>query len=218
MTMNDENEKIELNGESAVQDVEPENNNKPNKTHLMIYDAVSVLVTSLMMILLVFTFAFRVVGVIGSSMTNTIHDGAWVLTHQKASYEYGDIIVITHTNYYDQPLIKRVIATEGQTVDIDYNTSTVYVDGKALYEPYTKDSYILPKADDIDFPYTVPEGHLFCMGDNRNGSTDSRSEIIGSLDERYVLGKVILKFDESGISGVYKVKGEILEDSQEPVS
>lgn len=216
MKMINNSEETSLPEEAVVTDVASEEN-KPNKTLLLIYDGVSVVITSLMMILLVFTFAFRVVGVIGSSMTNTIDDGAWVLTHQKASYEYGDIIVITNTNYFGQPIIKRVIATEGQTVDIDYATSTVYVDGKALYEPYTKDSYILQKSDDIDFPYTVPEGHLFCMGDNRNGSTDSRSKLIGSLDVRYVLGKVFLKIDENGVSGVYDVKGEILEDSNELV-
>lgn len=172
------------------------------KFALNVYDFVSVLMTSFIIIAFVFTFAFRLVGVVGHSMENTISEGDWLLTHQKDNYEYGDIVVITQPNYFDEPLIKRVIATGGQTVDIDYSASVVYVDGVALDEPYTKDDYILQKGDDIDFPYTVPEGCLFCMGDNRNGSTDCRSDLIGPIDERYILGKAfirILPFNEFDI-------------------
>ena len=89
------------------------------------------------------------------------------------------------------PIIKRGIATEGQTVDIDFENSIVYVDGVALDEPYINE----PTRDREDFfsPVTVPEGYVFVMGDNRNGSTDSRAAIIGFIDERYVVGKVAFR-------------------------
>ncbi len=173
-----------------------------NKFFLNVYDFISIIMTSFIIIAFIFTFAFRLVGVVGHSMESTLSEGNWLLTYQKDTYDYGDIVVITQPNYFDEPLIKRVIATGGQTIDIDYDTSTVYVDGKALNEPYTKDDYILRKSDDIDFPYTVPEGCLFCMGDNRNGSTDCRSTLLEPIDQRYILGKAfirILPFNEFNI-------------------
>ncbi len=163
------------------------------KTNLMIYDMLSIVMTSFIIISLVFVFAFRLVGVVGSSMTNTLQEGDWLITVQKASYESGDIVVITQPNYFNEPLIKRVIAKGGQTVDIDFPSGTVFVDGEPIDEPYKKEQFIIPKLDDVEFPYKVPEGHLFCMGDNRNGSTDSRSNLIGPLDERYVLGKAVIR-------------------------
>ncbi len=161
--------------------------------NLMVYDMLSIVMTSFIIIAFVFVFAFRLVGVVGSSMTNTLQENDWLITMQKDSYERGDIVVITQPNYFNEPLIKRVIATGGETVDIDFARGIVYVDGVPLDEPYKKEQFIIPKYDDVTFPYTVPEGKLFCMGDNRNGSTDSRSTLIGPLDERYVLGKAVIR-------------------------
>lgn len=158
-----------------------------------VYDFISVLMASFIIIAVCFSFLFRLVGVDGESMTNTLQNGDWLITVEKQQYERGDIVVITQPNYFNKPLIKRVIARGGQTVRIDYNTSTVYVDDVALDEPYTREDFILPKYDDCDFPYTVPDGFLFCMGDNRNGSTDSRSNLVGPIDERYILGKAVYR-------------------------
>ncbi len=174
-----------------------------NSFHLSVYDLVSIVMSAFIIIAVVFTFVFRLVGVSGTSMTDTLQHGDWLLTVNKESYERGDIVVITEPNYFDEPLIKRVIAKGGETVDIDYTTSTVYVNGVALVEPYTREDFILPKLDDIEFPYTVPEGHIFCMGDNRNGSTDSRSNLIGPLDERYVLGKAVIRILPFGDFNIY---------------
>lgn len=178
-------------------------NNGKNSFHLSVYDIVSIIMTSFIIIAVVFTFVFRLVGVEGTSMTNTLQDNDWLLTVQKESYDRGDIVVITQPNYFNEPLIKRVIAKGGETVDIDFATGTVYVDGVALEEPYTREDFIIPNLDDITFPYTVPEGHIFCMGDNRNGSTDSRSELIGPLDERYVLGKAVVRILPFGDFNIY---------------
>ena len=173
------------------------------KFYLSVFDLVSVVMSSFIIIAVIFTFVFRLVGVEGESMTNTLQDGDWLLTTQESSYEQGDIVVIVQDTYFHEPLIKRVIAKGGQTVDIDYNTNTVYVDGKALDEPYVREDFIVEKGDYREFPYTVPEGHLFCMGDNRNGSTDSRSTLVGAIDERQILGKAVVRVLPFGDFDIY---------------
>lgn len=205
--MNNNDERVvDITTEDAITEIKQDNKKaekRKNSFHLSVYDMISIVMSSFIIIALVFTFVFRLVGVDGMSMSNTLQHGDWLLTVQKQTYERGDIVVITEPNYFDKPLIKRVIATGGETVDIDFATSTVYVDGVALQEPYTREDFITPKFDDIEFPYTVPEGHIFCMGDNRNGSTDSRSNLIGPLDERYVLGKAVVRILPFGDFDIY---------------
>lgn len=204
--MNNDERIVDIKSEEVVEEAKKETKKDKkgkNSFHLSVYDMVSIVMSAFIIIAVVFTFVFRLVGVSGFSMTNTLQDNDWLLTVQKESYDRGDIVVITQPNYFNEPLIKRVIAKEGETVNIDFTTGTVYVDNVALEEPYTKEDYILPKLDDIDFPYTVPEGHIFCMGDNRNGSTDSRSTLIGPLDERYVLGKAVVRILPFGDFDIY---------------
>ena len=184
-------------------DLKKDENSNKNKVALFLYDLVSVVMSSFIIIAIVFAFLFRLVGVDGESMTNTLQHGDWLLTYNKAEYVQGDIIVITQETYFQEPLIKRVIAVGGQTVDIDYNTATVYVDGVALDEPYVREDYLIKKMDYREFPYTVPEGHLFCMGDNRNGSSDSRSSLVGPIDEREVLGKAFVRILPFGDFDIY---------------
>lgn len=191
---------------SVNKETEEKTEEKPDakrKFYLSVFDLVSVVMSSFIIIAVVFTFMFRLVGVDGESMTNTLQPGDWLLTTQESSYEPGDIVVIVQDTYFHEPLIKRVIAKGGQTVDIDYNTGTVYVDGVALEEPYVKEDYIVEKGDYREFPYTVPEGHLFCMGDNRNGSTDSRSTLVGAIDERQILGKAVVRILPFGDFDIY---------------
>ena len=105
--------------------------------------------------------------------------------------EQGDVVVLTKRSYQEDSIVKRVIATGGQTVDIDYATGTVYVDGMALEEDYIKEQMQVPSYGDMVNHVTVPEGCLFVMGDNRNQSADSRYPEIGIVDERCVIGRVV---------------------------
>lgn len=159
------------------------------------YEVASVLLSAALIILIIFTFFARMAGVVGSSMEPTLHNGNWVILSQvgmEYTPEYGDIVVVSQPNGLDEVIIKRVIATGGQTVDIDFDAGVVYVDGKALTEPYTAAPTYLNFDDGVTFPLTVPEGYVFVMGDNRNDSTDSRSSLIGCIRNEYILGKVKL--------------------------
>jgi len=156
------------------------------------YDWLESLITAIIACILVFLFFFRIVNIDGSSMKPTLHDADKVIISRiHAEPEYGDIVVLTKTSWGERSIVKRVIATEGQTVDIDFDAGIVYVDGVALEEDYTA----APTVRQLDFvgPVTVPEGCVFCLGDNRNESTDSRRRTIGMIDKRCILGKVVLR-------------------------
>lgn len=155
-----------------------------------LYDWVQCIVTALVAGVLVFLFIGRVIGVIGPSMMQTLQQGDRIITSNLFyTPKAGDIVVVKKASFGDEPIVKRVIATGGQTVDIDFEAGVVYVDGTALDEPYTNTPTTLQ--EDFDGPVTVPEGCLFLMGDNRNSSTDSRSASIGMVDRRCVIGKVL---------------------------
>ena len=157
---------------------------------LYLHDMVYLLVTVVVVLLLV----FRVVVVSGSSMYDSLIHGDLLLLLSNTFYtdpEYGDIVVVSKDSFDGgTPIVKRVIATEGQTVDIDFQAGIVYVDGKPLEEPYT----FTPTntTGGTEFPLTGGEGCIFVMGDNRNESRDSRYPEIGQVDEREILGKAIL--------------------------
>ena len=147
-------------------------------------------------VMLLFSLCFRVVVVSGPSMNNTLVDGDWLLLLSNVFYrtpQNGDVIVATKDTFDNgAPIIKRVIAQEGQTVDIDFLEGIVYVDGVALDEPYALTPTTLEEG--MEFPLTVDEGCIFVLGDNRDNSKDSRSLEIGLIDQREVLGKAIFLF------------------------
>ena len=147
-------------------------------------------------LMLVFLLLFRVIVVSGSSMYDTLIDGDYLLLLSNLFYqepEYGDIIVVSKESFDDGvPIIKRVIATEGQTVDIDFEAGIVYVDGEALQEDYTYTPTNVQEG--MTFPLTLQDGCVFAMGDNRNGSLDSRCPDIGQIDRREILGKALFLF------------------------
>ncbi len=156
------------------------------------YDWLESIVSAIVICILLFLFAVRVVSVDGSSMVPTLHNGERVvITRIFTAPKQGDIVVLTQHSYGDDSLVKRVIATEGQTLDIDFDRGVVTVDGVVLDEPYIAE--LTHKRLDMTGPVTVKEGCIFCMGDNRNESTDSRSNRIGQIDTRSVLGKVLFR-------------------------
>lgn len=158
-----------------------------------LYQTLRSLVWIVLIIIFLFTFVFRITVVDGASMENTLYNWDVVLVRSIAyTPEQGDIVVLTKESFRDQSIIKRVIAVEGQTVDIDYASSTVYVDGAALDEPYIKEWMQVPVFGDVVNHLTVPEGCIFVMGDNRNHSSDSRDPSIGVVDVRCVIGQAVL--------------------------
>lgn len=147
----------------------------------------------LAVIVLLFTFCIRFVIVSGESMYDTLYDGDYLLLLENSlcgELEQGDIVVAAMDRFRDgTPIVKRVIATQNQTVDIDFEAGIVYVDGVALEEEYTftPTNHI----EGTSFPLTVEENCVFLMGDNRNESQDSRSPQIGQVDRREILGKAV---------------------------
>lgn len=158
-----------------------------------VYDWTEAVVFSVGAVVLLFTFVFRIVGVDGWSMLDTLGNGDRVMISVVgAAPKRGDIVVLT-TKAVDKPIIKRVIAVGGQTVDIDYDRHTVEVDGKILSEPYIREPTAFRGQDPVAMPVRVPKGFVFVMGDNRNESLDSRSAAIGLVDERQILGKAVFR-------------------------
>lgn len=159
-----------------------------------LYDWVQAVVCSVLAVVLLFTFVVRIVGVSGSSMRETLQNGDKLLVvngYLCGEYCQGDIVIFQKPSFEDGELIvKRVIATEGQTVDIDFAAGVVFVDGEALEEPYIREPTWLDEG--LEFPVTVPAGCVFVMGDNRNDSKDSRYEGLGPLDTRHIVGRAVL--------------------------
>ena len=190
---------------------EPADSKKKESLISAVFDYLEILVFSVCAVLLLFTLCGRLCRVNGSSMRNTLYNGEMLLTTSIVEPEAGDIVVFHQTSdlysRFNEPLVKRIIATEGQTVRIDYVKGEVYVDGVLLEEPY---AHLLnqagveigrwTQAPAYDFDYatgifetTVPDGCYFVMGDNRNNSADSRSREVGFVDTRRVLGKVVCR-------------------------
>lgn len=150
-------------------------------------------------VIVLFSFVFRIVTISGPSMQNTLFNGdKIVISDMFYTPKCGDVVVIsrnynnlTSSKTASDPIIKRVIATEGMTVDIDFENGLVYVDGVLLREDYIKN--VTTTKWDVDFPLTVGENQIFVLGDNRMESMDSRDSRIGLIDERYVLGKALFR-------------------------
>lgn len=173
--------------EQETQTEEPEQGGRD------LYEWAQALVCSVLAVVMLFTFAVRLIGVDGYSMVPTLQDGDRLLVLNSMlynDYQYGDIVVMRKDTFMVEPIVKRVIATSGQLVDIDFENGSVMVDGKLLDEPYINELTFLEEG--TEFPLVVPEGCIFVMGDNRNHSSDSRDSRLGTVDTRYVIGKAVI--------------------------
>ena len=166
-----------------------------------LYEWIQSLMTALVICMAIFIFIIRVIDVSGSSMFPTLHDGDKMLVSNLFYTPHAGDVVVFKTDRYDpeRALVKRVIATEGQEISIDFDRGIVYIDGLPVEEDYIAE---LTKTK-LDFigPQTVPEGCMFVMGDNRNASTDSRKKEIGMVDQRMLLGRayyVIFPLSDTG--------------------
>lgn len=196
-------------GYTADETVKRIENRKKRTAIQMIYDYLEVFCYALAVMMVLFLFVFRLVTVDGDSMRTTLTNGdKLIISNLFYTPETGDIVVINPENHgdADEPIIKRVIATEGQTVRIDFENWEVYVDGTKLDEPYIRDMMEIEKQhwgedtpmDGTNVPkykkeFTVGENKVFVMGDNRNNSKDSRSREYGEMGVNRILGKVIFR-------------------------
>ena len=176
-----------------MQEKKPETTQEQKIPGREVYEWVQALVCSVLAVVVLFTFVIRMIGVDGHSMVPTLQDKDRLLVLNSMlydDYKYGDIVVLRKPTFLAKPIVKRVIATEGQTVDIDFSTGSVYVDGALLKEDYINELTFTEEG--TAFPLTVPEGSIFVMGDNRNHSEDSRFSDVGCVKKEAVLGKVLL--------------------------
>lgn len=173
---------------------------EPRRPGADIYEWLQLFLGCVVAAVVLFNCVARLTRVDGESMNNTLQDGEIMLIWSLGyTPEQGDIVVLNKTPVilpgWDEPraIVKRVIATGGQTVDIDYAAGAVYVDGQPLDEPYLPEDMYLPFGTAMQGTHwEVPEGSIFVMGDNRNNSTDSRDIQLGPIDTDYILGKAVL--------------------------
>ena len=167
-----------------------------------LFEWIEMIILSACIVMLFFTFIARPARVDGASMENTLHNGEMLLiSNLFYKPECGDVVVLQKINSaHPAPIVKRVIATEGETIDIDFDTWDVTVTDpdektrildESNYRKLATDARV---TSDFDFPLTVGKGQLFVMGDNRNHSLDSRSSAIGMVDESEIIGKVLFRF------------------------
>ncbi len=180
---------------SVTFNIENENTSVSTKKGVwdFVYSWLDSLVFAIMLILVVFVLAFRIVGVVGDSMNPTLKSGEWLAIKAiNTTINRGDIVIVTQPNDINEPLVKRVIAIGGDTIDIDFKKGEVKVNNEVIDEPYIAD--LTNRRGDFTGPISIPDGYVFVMGDNRNDSLDSRFNSVGLIDERYILGVAEFRF------------------------
>lgn len=173
---------------------------QPRRPGAELYEWLQMFLGCVVAAVVLFNCVARLTRVDGGSMDTTLQHGEIMLIWSLGyTPKQGDIVVLNKTSVllpdWTEPraIVKRVIATGGQTVDVDYSAGAVYVDGQALDEPYLHEEMRRPGAPSMqETHWEVPEGSIFVMGDNRNYSTDSRDSLLGTIDTDYILGKAVL--------------------------
>ena len=192
--MAEENEKNSALEEDSGLPEEPSGEPKEKETlEGTLYSWAQALLAAVVGVVLVFTFIARLIGVSGPSMQDTLYTGdqLLVLNSPFCNFQQGDVVVVNAYNAeVNETIVKRIVAVGGQTVDIDFASGTVYVDGTALDEPYIKEPTYTTEG--LTFPVTLAGDEVFIMGDNRNHSTDSRSDMLGPVKVDYVQGRAVL--------------------------
>lgn len=174
------------------------------------YDYAEIFAIAIIAVIILFSFCLRLCRVDGHSMRNTLTDGERIIAYD-IFYEpkQGDIVVFHLVNdTFHRPLVKRVIATEGQKVEINYTDKKIYVDGvlyadenayieggEYIIKSDADTKYMISENGKLYYRAIVPEGCVFVLGDNRNNSTDSRSVNVGFIDEDSILGKAFIRLD-----------------------
>ena len=162
------------------------------------------LVFALVVLVCINVFFFRISGVVGHSMNPGLSDKDQIVM-QVIGYREpkpGHLVVVMSSAFKDEPLVKRVIGVEGDVIDFDMNTGNLIRNGEVLYEPYISERTM--KFGSQNYPVTVPEGHMFVMGDNRNHSSDSRDLEVGVLPYKNIVGRVVLRVWPVGKIGAPK--------------
>jgi len=200
---------VRMSGENNKAGAEKKQERQKNSAFSEIFMLLEDLALMMGVAVLLFIFVIRPTGVIGDSMNSTLHDKDKLLV-SNLLYEprQGDIVVLTKKSFMTESIVKRVVAVEGQTIDVDYETNQVYVDGVALWEPYRNEPNMIKgtinKQFEMEYPAVVPEGHIFVMGDNRNHSIDSRHISLGMVDKRYILGRAVFRIWPLDVFGAVK--------------
>lgn len=171
------------------------------KLFSVFYDLTESIVQGIFLAVLLVCFVVRTVNISGDSMLPTLENNdkiiVWELNYKPKS---GDIVIIKRGKYLDTPLIKRIIATENQIIDINYFTDKVMIDNEELHENYIREKNLWLQGD-IDLPCKIPKDHVWVMGDNRNNSTDSRFTEVGLIPIKNIIGKAVYRispFDNIG--------------------